>query len=196
MLLGLDRHTIRVVDALVVVWVVLWLAIGLYAFAEVRRLRELGDGAVAAGVALHRTADGLGALRTLPFVGEEIAELERRVDEGAARAERAGRQAREGVDRLAVLLGLVVALGPTAPLAAVYLPSRLAWSRDRRAVRKALAAAGPSVALDTYLARRAAASHPFEGQRYVLLQGDHGTRALADAELQRLGLRRPESRAA
>lgn len=189
-MLALDRRTVRALDVALLVWVVAWVAVALQVVREVRGLRELGGGAVSAGVALHRTADALGALRSLPLVGRDIAELERRIDEGAARVERAGRRSRDDVDRLAVFLGIVVAVGPVAPLAAVYLLVRIGWARERRAVSAALREVADTAALDDYLARRAAAVLPFDPS-LAAAHGAADTRALADAELERLGLRRP-----
>ena len=92
-----------------------------------------------------------------------------------------------------MVAGLAVGLLPAAIVLLLYLPVRLRWRRDVAAVAAALPGAAGDPALDVYLARRAVASLPWDGLRAVapdpwgaVERGD--CRALADAELARLGL--------
>jgi len=98
------------------------------------------------------------------------------------------------VRRSAVAAGLGIAVLPAVLVLVLYLPARLRWRRDVRAIAAALPASAP--AFEEYLARRAVAALSWEELRAVTPDpwgaiggGDH--RALADAELARLGLRRP-----
>jgi hypothetical protein len=83
------------------------------------------------------------------------------------------------------------------PLLALYLPLRISWTRDRKAVRRALAQWDGEPALETFLARRAIAHLPFHELRELGYDGAEGSGArsdLAAAELRRLGLGPQESR--
>ena len=125
-----------------------------------------------------------------------------RLAEPAASLERAGRQAVESAEasrrnarRVGVLVGLSIAVIPTLPVLVLYVPERVVFARDRRAVRRALAR-GAGSALDEVLALRAVTGLPYHRLRDVsadpardLADGRHGP--LAEAELARLGLRRP-----
>ena len=98
---------------------------------------------------------------------------------------------------MGVLVGLAFAAVPLLVVLPVYVPLRLTWRREVRAVAGALAGGHPD--LDRLLARRALASMPYER---LLAFGDDPwarlergeVRDLADAELARLGLRRPPGR--
>jgi hypothetical protein len=77
---------------------------------------------------------------------------------------------------------------------------RLAWIREVRAVRRALAAGPDEPGLEAYLARRAALSLPYDRLSATtvdpwgsLAAGER--RRLSDAELHRLGIRRPDGTA-
>jgi hypothetical protein len=92
--------------------------------------------------------------------------------------------------------GIGVGLLPAALVLLLYIPVRLAWRRDVRAVRAGLAAAAGDPAFEHYLARRAVDVLPWDSLHAVsgdpwraIAGGDF--RVLADAELARLGLRRP-----
>ncbi|MGH3452660.1 MAG: hypothetical protein ACRDQW_18550, partial [Haloechinothrix sp.] len=88
---------------------------------------------------------------------------------------------------------------PTLPLLALYLPMRLAWRRQVRAVRRALERGPDDLAVDEFLAWRAVLNLPYDRLREVsadpwrdLEAGRY--RKLGDAELRRLGINRPAAR--
>lgn len=91
-----------------------------------------------------------------------------------------------------MLLGVSIALIPTLPLLATYLPTRYAAAHERRALRRAVDS-GRSDALDELLARRALVHLPYHRLRRVsddpvghVHRGRHC--ALADAELEWFGV--------
>jgi hypothetical protein len=176
-------------DAAVALWVVLWIWAGVTVGHQVSRLAALGDTAGQLGNAitdLGRTLDGI------PLIGGQVGGA---VQNAGRDATASAREARDDTRRVALLLGLVVALVPTLPLLLAYLPGRMAVERDRRALRRALSGADAEAAREL-LALRAITHLPLhELQRLSpdplgdLRAGRHS--ALADAELARLNLERP-----
>jgi hypothetical protein len=187
---------IRMLDVAVVLWLALWIALAVLVAREVRDLRQLSDTVVVAGAAVEDTGDAVDALGTLPFVGNRVGNVADEVRAAGRSAQESGRESRSSIDDLSVLLALAIGLVPTLPLLALYTPLRVAWSRDSRAVRRALAASEPDPVLLELLARRALLSRSYEDIRAVsddpIRDIEEGRlRLLADLELRRLGLEWP-----
>jgi hypothetical protein len=164
-----------------------WLVVGLLVAREVDGLTDLSETVSSAGVALEEAGRALQELEGLPFVGGDVGAVGERTERAGESAQASGRSSRESVESLSVLLGISIALAPTLPLLALYLPMRIGWIRQVRAVRRALAHDSDDGMLDELLAARAALNLPYD--RVRALNGDR--RRLADAELARLGLSRP-----
>ena len=189
----------RLLDAAIILWAAAWIVVGLLVAREVRGLADLSRTVTAAGYALQEAGNTLGTLEGVPFVGEDVGDVAERTERAGRSARESGRSSRESVESLANLLGLSIALAPSLPLIALYLPMRLAWIREVRAVRRALAAAPDERGLDEYLARRAALAMPYDRLSATTADpwGDLAAgerRRLSDAELRRLGIRRPNGR--
>ena len=137
---------IRLVDAAVAAWAVVWVVAAVATVVAVRQLGQVGDTVVTAAEGLtetsaglrrasrglHQTGDGLGAVGALPFVGTSLGDgirstaddldgIATRVDETAAEARVAADDTDESATILAVVLGLAVGLGPVVPVVAGYL---------------------------------------------------------------------------
>jgi hypothetical protein len=134
---------VRVVDAGLVLWSILWLAAGAYVYTSVQQLEDYGDTVVTASVGLQQASDGLvragtglretgDALGRVPFVGGSLdAPVRRTADDvdriavtlrrTARQARVSGEQTREGATEAAVILGLAVAVVPIVPFAVLYL---------------------------------------------------------------------------
>jgi hypothetical protein len=181
-----SRRLLAVLDVALVGWTCALLGVGVAATREVRGLGELGDTVILASGALRQTADLVDELSGLPFVGAEADRLADRVRRTARSANRQAAASKVHVRRLAVLLGAALVLVPVMPLA-VYVPLRVAWLREGRRIRRALRR--DDGRLDAWLARRALLLVPPER-----LPAPADERALADAELARLGFRRPVPR--
>jgi hypothetical protein len=186
---------VLVVDILVLGWLLTWALIGIAVFHDVRKLATLSDTVSSAGTAVGETGRALHALESVPFVGDRVAGIARRVDTAAEQAVRSGRESRATVHDLSLLLGISVALAPTVPVLAMYLPFRLSRGRETRAILRAATRAGGEPLFEEFLARRAVENLPYHRLRAItptpwqdLEAGRHT--ALADAELRRLGLRR------
>ena len=83
------------------------------------------------------------------------------------------------------------------PLLALYVPLRVSWRRDRRAVRQAVAQWDGEPGLEAFLAQRALAHLSFQELRELGYDGTDDAAAnaeLAAAELRRLGLARSPRR--
>jgi hypothetical protein len=192
---GASGRRVLVIDILVLAWLVAWVLIGVAVFHDVRKLATLSDTVTRAGTAVGETGRALHALESLPFVGDRVAGVARRVEAAAGQAIRSGRESRATVHDLSVLLGVSVALAPTVPVLAMYLPFRLSRSRETRAIRRAAIRAGGDPMFEEFLARRAVENLPYHRLRAITptpwrdLEAGRYT-ALADAELRRLGLRR------
>lgn len=191
---GWTSPTYRTLDALLAFWCVFWVVVGVLTGRAVWRLTDLGDTLERSGQAIDEAGQALQGLGELPVVGDTTGEVGGEVRARAQDVIASARQARDDVQRLAFLLGGAVALLPTAPLLAVYLPGRLRFGRDVADVRRA-AAAEPAEAVDAWLAQRALVHLPLETLRRAtptpLADAREGRYAdLAAAELARLGLRR------
>jgi hypothetical protein len=187
-------HAVRVVDLLVVAWIVTWIVLGVVISREVRDLRRLGDTMVKAGAAVEETGRAIGTLGGLPFVGPRIRQVQGRIEAAARSAVASGRESRRSAERLGVLLGVSIALIPTLPLLALYVPARLSWVMDVRSVRRSVRRAGDDPVFLEFLARRAAENLPYDRLRDVSPNPwrdieDGRYEPLARAELRRLGLR-------
>jgi hypothetical protein len=186
---------IRLLDLAAVVWTISWIVLAIAVGREVRDLRQLSDTVIVAGVAVEETGDLVASLADVPFVGSRVGEVAERVRAAGASARVSGRASRESTDDLSVLLAVAIGLVPTLPLIGLYAPLRLAWARERRAIRRALVAGPAGSFPDEFLARRAVQSLGYQELREVtadpwgdLAAGRYGP--LADRELLRLGLRR------
>jgi hypothetical protein len=185
---------IRVLDASVAVWIVAWVVLALLVGREVRDLRQLSDTVVVAGVGVEETGDLVESLCSVPFVGGSVGEVADRVRAAGRSAQASGRDSRDSTDNLSILLALSIGLIPTLPLLGLYAPLRVTWTREARAVRRAVAAGSADPVLMEFLARRAALNLPYQELRAVsadpfrdLEEGRFD--ALAARELERLGLR-------
>lgn len=192
-----DVRLIRLLDAAAVAWLAAWIVLAVLVGREVRDLRELSDTVVVAGVAVEQTGDLLGTLESVPFVGTQVAGVADQVREAGRSAQSSGRESRDSAENLSVLLALSIGLIPTLPLLGLYAPLRITWSRDARAVRRALAADPRDPVLTELLARRAVANLPYGELRAASANPfrdlDEGRfDALAVRELERLGVRRPQ----
>lgn len=129
---------VRIYDAALVTWALLWVVIAVLVAQDVRGLTDLSDTVVTSARALDQTAEALTTvektLNDIPFVPEirDIEDLRRAVAATARDARVSARSSREHVERLSLLLGFSIALAPTLPVLAVYLPLRRTWQRGRR----------------------------------------------------------------
>jgi len=183
----------RLVTIAVAVWVIAWLVVGVVTAIQIRNLQEVSDSITESGQALDTAGTALQDIGRLPVVGERPRQLGNQVRHTAAEVQEAGASSRETVRWVSVLLGLALVLIPVVPVVGVYVPLRVARSRRRRAIARALAAPRPDPVLEQFLAHHAVHNLPYDTLREVsadpwgdLQRGSY--RRLANAELTRLGL--------
>lgn len=192
---NVDESTIRMIDGVVGFWILLWLIVAAYTSVTIWELSSLGDTISQSGRAIGTAANALQRLGELPIIGDGPRDLGNEAQVTAQQITADGAVVTSRLRRLSVLLGLALFFIPVTPLLGLWLPLRLRRRRDVRMIARALAQ-HEGEALDRYLAGRAVDSLPFPTVRSAF-ESPEGSldptqvRTLADAELQRLGLRRP-----
>ncbi|HJQ49129.1 MAG TPA: hypothetical protein VJ838_01255 [Gaiellaceae bacterium] len=187
----LSARAMRWLNVGLAIWAAFWIGIAAYTAYEVASLRTLSHTVVKAGAATESTGHALAAISHLPFVGGQIGSLAAQAIAAGASARTSGASTAATIDHLAVLFGIAIALIPTVPLLALYLPLLLSWRRDRAAVRHAIARWDGEAGLEAFLARRALVHMRFDELRELGYDGTEGSAPnsdLAAAELRRLGL--------
>jgi hypothetical protein len=183
-----------ITDILVVLWVYLWIRVGLWIHDLVEKLAVPGQKLEGAGSGIaDNLADAGGRVGRVPVVGDELTEPFTKAADAARAIADAGREQQEFVDQLALILPLVTIAVPLALVLFFWLPLRLRWIR-----RAGVAAAvRDDPAGRDLLALRALAGRPL-GELAKLgpdiaqswRAGDaEAVDALAELELRRLGLR-------
>ncbi|MEZ5092000.1 hypothetical protein [Nocardioides sp.] len=190
-----DASTVRLLDSLNLVWVAFWLLIGVWTCVTLWQVADVGDTLAVSGTALHSSGEALTKLGSLPVVGDDAAAVGADVTATGQEVTVRGQEVKGELRQLAVLLGISIIAVPMAPVFGLYLPLRLARRRDVRTIRAALLRHADEDGLNRYLGARAVAHLSYgeiraiTGDPWRLLAAD--PRALADAELERLGLTRP-----
>ena len=191
-------RTLVALDVAAVAWTVAWIVVGVLVANTVDDLTQLSGTVEEVGAHVEGAGGALGALGELPLVGDAFAEALQIPADGI---QEAGRTAREGgasstgtIETLSALLGLAIALIPSLPVLAAYLPARLERSREVGALLRAREQAGDDPAFQELLARRAAQRLPYDRLVRIspepwrdLAEGRFDR--LARAELERLGIR-------
>lgn len=149
---------IWILDALVVVWVVVWIVLGFRVAEEVQGLTALSRTITQTGQGVEQVGGALGGLSRVPFVGGQIGRAAQEVKEVGRSTQASGMQARTSAQNLSVLLGLSVGLIPSSALFLFYFPSRVTMERERRALRRLLERAQDDPELNRLLQRRSLAT--------------------------------------
>jgi hypothetical protein len=186
------QRSILAIDALVILWTIAWVVLGVTVGLFVERLGAVGEGLQDAGRAIVRSGDSVGDLADVPLVGggfDALADEIRGLGQGTAER---GRSIEDDVDGLAVLVGGAIALGPTIPVLVLWVPPRVSRERERRALIRSLRI-GDGLAM-AYLANRAVATRGFRELQKASADpvGDLASgryEALAKLELDHLALR-------
>ncbi len=159
----LPQRSIVAIDLLVVMWTVAWIVLGVAVGTFVERLGAVGEGLEDAGQAIGRAGDAVDRLSDVPLLGEGFSAVAQEIRGIGSETAQNGRSVEDDVDSLAVLIGAGLALGPTLPILALWVPPRVSRERERHALRKSLKT-DDGVAL-AYLANRAVATRLFRELR-------------------------------
>jgi hypothetical protein len=194
----LTVRRVRVVDALLTVWIVVWVLLGIVTGVEINKVAKLADSAVNTTTALTRTTEGLKVVSAVPLIGGGLGAVVDEVDALAEKANDDAKATRTSIEIVAWLSGFGIAMAPSLLILFLYLPWRLPWGRHVGSIRKALAFDPNDVGLDRYLAAQAVQKLTYD--QVCVASSDPwaeiaagNCRALADAELARMGIRRPSS---
>lgn len=106
----------RLARKLVLAWAAFCIVLGATATWQTLQLREGAQALDGAGRGLQRTASSLDKLKDLPILGDQAATAAESVDQAGAEARKSGADMRSTIYVLAVLVGLAIAVLPTAPL--------------------------------------------------------------------------------
>ena len=192
----LSARAVRWIDIGVLVWVIVWVALGVLIWHDIRAQTQLSGDVIKVGIALNDTGQALGAVGGLPLIGGSIGDFAAKIEKMGAEVTASGKESGAGIERIAVIAGLGVGILPAAMILFLYIPVRIRWRRYVGAVADALPGSCGDPVFEQYLARGAADTLPWDRLRALsddpwraIASGDY--RALADAELARLGLRRP-----
>lgn len=114
----------QLVRGLLATWCVLWLVVGGWTGHELWRLADLGATVADSGRALDSAGTALESLRAVPLVGDKTAALGTEVRANAADVVVGAQDAGSSVRRLALLLGLTIALVPSVPVVVLVVTLR------------------------------------------------------------------------
>jgi hypothetical protein len=189
----IPQRSILAIDLLVLTWTIVWIVLGVTVGMFVARLGAVGDGLQDAGGAIVRAGDAVTGMADVPLIGGGFDAVGAEIGDVGRETQEDGRSIERDVDRLAWLIGASLAVAPTLPILAVWLPPRISRERERRALRRSLRSED-GAALG-YLANRAVATRTF---RELLEVSDDPVRdlaagrydALATLELDHLALGR------
>jgi hypothetical protein len=159
----LPQRSVFAIDLLVILWTAAWLVLGIAVGTFIERLSAVGDGLQNTGRAIGRAGDAIDQLSDVPLVGGGFATVAQEIQEMGRDTVQNGRSIEDDVDSLALLIGAGLALGPTLPILALWVPPRVSRERERHVLRKSLES-GDRVAL-AYLANRAVATRLFRELR-------------------------------
>jgi hypothetical protein len=179
-------------DLTVVAWSAAWIVAGIAVADFASALTDLSDAVIDVGGAVAETGDTVVSI-DVPLVGGGLDEAGGNIATQGRDIEAAGTASRDELERFIILIGLAVALVPTLPVLAWYLPPRVAAARNVRAVKAMLLEGGDDAELERFLATRAVGNLPYRELTKVskapLRDLDEGRwRKLADLELGRIGL--------
>jgi hypothetical protein len=121
-------------DLLTVVWIALWIRLGLLIHDLVGALATPGRIVEGAGRRLVRSARGAAAgVEDVPVVGDQLRSPFQAIAAAGRSLAESGVSQQEAVATLAVWLGVVLAAIPIAYLLLRYLPRRVRWIREATA---------------------------------------------------------------
>lgn len=187
-------------DLGILAWTVLWVLVARVVHGAVLVLAEPGRAVEDLGASVAgNMGSAADVAADVPVIGDELSAPFDTLAEASGAVSGAGQAAQDAVGTLAAVLAVVLVVLPVGWLLLRWLPWRLRYLREAGAARRLLAGTPD---LDV-LAARALATAPLP-QLAALPAGigaawhagePAAVRALAELELQRLGLRLPDGQA-
>lgn len=119
-------------DVLVALWVGAWIYLGVAIGDEVRGLRQVSGTVTRVGLAVQETGQVVSDLGSVPLLGDRVGSAADRIEQAGTSAVASGRRSATSARRLGWMLAVAIAVIPSVPLLAVYLPLRVAATRQHR----------------------------------------------------------------
>ena len=190
-----DQKTVKLLDGAVLFWVVLWCVVGTWTGVILWQAADVGDTITSSGESLSAVGAGLEDLSGVPVIGDRPGEIGSEVSGAAVDIAARGDEVKGQLRQLGVFLGVAVVGIPVVPVLALYLPLRLRRRSETAEIRRRLAEDPEDPGLQRFLADRARVAQPYSSVATLdpAPRASDSDRGLADAELVRLGLRRPTS---
>ena len=177
-------------DAALVLWIYVWIRIGMRVHDLVNALAAPGERLEDAGGSFAGSAARLGGRADdLPIIGDQLGDAFGSVASGGRALERAGVAQQDAVHTLALWLGVILALIPIVWALVRYLPGRVRWVREATAAARLRTSAADL----RLFALRALVTTPLSELHKVSTDpvGDYDAgrfRELAAVELESMGL--------
>lgn len=177
-------------DIATLLWIVIWVRVGMFTHELVNKLAGPGETVENAGRSFAGTVESFGGnLDDLPVIGDSLQTPFETIATAGRTLQDAGTTQQDAVHTLATWLGVLMAVIPIGYVLLKYLPDRIRWVREASAAeRLRIDAADYKI-----FAIRALANQPlYELKRAAddpaeaYASGDY--QSLADLELGRLGL--------
>ncbi len=188
-----DHKTVKLLDGAVLFWVVLWCVVGTWTGLILWQAADVGDTITSSGESLSAVGAGLEDLSGVPVIGDRPGEIGAGVSRTAVDIAARGGEVKGQLRQIGVFLGVALVGIPVIPVLALYLPLRLRRRRETAEISRQLDEHGDDPGFQRFLADRARASLPYTTVATLDPSPEHrdSDRDLAEAELVRLGLRRP-----
>jgi predicted PurR-regulated permease PerM len=187
-----DGRLLRRLDVVVAVWTLVFLVHGVVAGIELWNLSGLSTTLRQASTAIDEAGRGVALVQHIPLIGTGAGTLADSIQASAVNLRADAAQVGSTARVLSVVIGVAVVLVGLAPLTLMYLPLRIARSRETRALARLLRQPAELLLVE-HLAHAAVNRLPYSQLRRLtptpwrdLEQGHH--HHLAAAELRRLGV--------
>ena len=124
-------------DLGVLIWIVVWIRIGVFINALIQRLAEPGRTIEDAGASFSSTMADIGErISELPVVGGALRSPFETASEAGVTLQNAGQGQQDLIQRIAFWLGVLLAAIPIVLVLIRYLPGRLSWIREASAASR------------------------------------------------------------
>jgi hypothetical protein len=112
-------------DGIVLLWVAAWIVVGVLVGIDLHHLDRLTVTLDSSGQALSQTAQALQGLIRLPLVGSHLAKIATSIAATGRSVQANASTTRSSVNQLSYLVALAIAIIPSVPVLAAYLPRRM-----------------------------------------------------------------------
>lgn len=124
-------------DILVVLWIVIWVRMGIFMKRLFDKLAGPGETIESAGGNFSTTMTDIGEqISGLPAIGDALQSPFDAASDAGLQLQQAGQGQQDLVHRIAWWLGVLLALIPITLVLIRYLPSRLSWIREASAAHR------------------------------------------------------------